>query len=313
MRVSVVIATYNRSQLLPRLFNALNHQTLPDDELEVVIVDDGSTDDTPRILAELARSSRVPVRVLRQSPNAGPAKARNRGANEAKGGIIAFTDDDCVPTADWLRAGLELAGRGKIVVGRTVPLPNQIAGPFSRTMQVRDARFMPTCNVFYAREDFLASGGFDPRFRRAAGEDTDLGLRLVEKGAQALFCRDACVHHEVRPSSFRASLREAWGKWIDLPLVVRLHPTVRRHLPGKYFWKTSHIYAWGGLVGLLGLAFSPWAALALLPWAVFRSQISPLARGRAASLLSMPGAMVLDAAEAVAMARGSIRHRTLLL
>jgi glycosyltransferase involved in cell wall biosynthesis len=133
MRVSVVIATYNRSQLLPRLFSALNNQTLPDDELEVVIVDDGSTDDTPRILAELARSSRVPVRLLRQSPNAGPAKARNRGANEAKGGIIAFTDDDCVPTADWLRAGLELAGRGKIVVGRTVPshAPCRYATPAS--------------------------------------------------------------------------------------------------------------------------------------------------------------------------------------
>jgi glycosyltransferase involved in cell wall biosynthesis len=312
-KASVVVATYNRAPLLERLVGALNAQTLPAADFEIVIVDDCSTDGTAEALDRLARHSRVPLRVLRQAMNQGPAVARNRGAAEARADVIAFTDDDCVPSPGWLSAGLELAGPGRIVVGRTDPAPGQPEGRFSRTVRVRDTRFMQTCNVFYGRAELIANGGFDSRFRRAAGEDTELGMRLQALGASAVFCEEALVHHDVRPSSFRAALREAWGKWIDLPLVVKLHPSLRGRLPWRIFWKESHLYMIAALPAVAAAALSPWLLLGAVPWLAFRTVEAPLAKRRATRVLLLPAAFLLDAAEVIAMVRGSLRHRAFLL
>jgi GT2 family glycosyltransferase len=108
-------------------------------------------------------------------------------------------------------------------------------------LSAHDARFFATANCFYRRRALEQTDGFDERFRRAAGEDTDLGLRALALGGRAAYAADALVHHDVRPSEWRAAANEAWRKWIDLALVVRKHPEIRGTLLyRRVFWKRSH-------------------------------------------------------------------------
>lgn len=319
--VSVVVSTYRRAHLLPRLFAALDDQTLDPASFEVVIVDNGSYDETADVLADLAAVARAPTTVLHAPVNRGRAAGRNRGWRAARGRVVAFTDDDCTPSPSWLAAGLATLGdEQRIVVGSTLPDPGQQNhfGPFSRTMRVSDVSFFPTCNVFYRRVDLENAHGFEERLRDG-GEDTDLGLRIVEAGACAVFAADALVYHDVRPSRWRSSVREAWS-WTDLPLVIKRHRAIRRtHLYRRVFWKRSHPPTVLALVGLAGMCAAPrrptsalLGALAL-PWLRLRVGVEPLAPGRGRRLAALPGALAVDAVEVATMVRGSLRHRTLLL
>jgi glycosyltransferase involved in cell wall biosynthesis len=314
-RVSVVIATYQRALLLPRLFDALESQTIPRAHIEVIFVDDGSTDDTREALRRLAERSPLHVEILGDGRNRRQAAARNIGWRRARAPIVAFTDDDCVPTSRWLEQGMAAMGSGsRVVVGRTVPDPAQahLAGAFSRTITVQDANYFETCNIFYRREDLEASGGFDEAFHTHGGEDTDLGIRVRGRGADAVFAPDALVHHDVKPSDLRAATREAL-RWTGIPRVVRLHPETRRFLYGRLFWKRSHPYALGVLAGA-ALAPRYRAALLLaLPWIWFRVRSQPLVPGPRRRVAVLPGALVVDVAEIVAMVRGSIDARTIVL
>jgi glycosyltransferase involved in cell wall biosynthesis len=313
-RVSVVIATYNRSALLPRLVDALEAQTLPPGSFEVIFVDDGSTDGTVELLAGLARRSRVSIEILGDGRNRRQAAARNIGWPRARAPIVAFTDDDCVPTPSWLERGLEALGsQPRIVVGRTIPDPAQhhLEGPFSRTITVRDATYFETCNIFYRRSDLEAAGGFDEAFSRHGGEDTDLGWRIRRGGVEPVFAPEALVHHDVKPSDLRAATRDAL-RWTGIPRVVRLHPEGRSYLYGGLFWKPSHPLVLAAAAGLL-LTPRKRAALALaIPWIWYRVRTAPLAKGRRQRWLVLPGALIVDLAEVTAMVQGSIRSRTIV-
>jgi len=315
LRASVVIATYNRSALIPRLIEALEAQTLPRDAFEVIFVDDGSTDATPSVLAAAAERSPMRVRIAGDGRNRRQAAARNLGWRIAAAPIVAFTDDDCVPTARWLEAGLAAMGDDhRVIVGRVIPDPAQraIDGPFSRTITVSDATYFETCNTFYRRADLEAVGGFDEAFTSHGGEDTDLGWRVVQGGADARFADDALVLHDVKPSSVRAAAKEAW-RWTGIPRVVRLHPDARRFLYGRLFWKPAHPLAIAALAGAaIGVRSRPFLALAL-PWIAYRVVKAPLAPGRRRRWMVLPGALIVDLAEVGAMARGSIKARTLVL
>jgi glycosyltransferase involved in cell wall biosynthesis len=314
-KVSVVIATYRRAPLLPRLVAALESQTLPPEDFEVIFVDDGSTDETPALLADLARTSSLSIVVAGDGVNRRQAAARNLGWTRARAPVVAFTDDDCVPTPSWLERGLEALGpQPRIVVGRTIPDPAQghLEGPFSRTITVRDATYFETCNIFYRRSDLEAAGGFDEAFSRHGGEDTDLGWRIRRRGVEPVFAPEALVYHDVKPSDLRAATRDAL-RWTGIPRVVRLHPEGRSYLYAGLFWKPSHPAALAAVAGLL-LAPRKRAALALtIPWIWYRVRTAPLVEGRRQRWLALPGALIVDLAEVTAMVRGSISSRTIVL
>jgi GT2 family glycosyltransferase len=316
--VSVVCSTYQRASRLPPLLAALEQQTLGTDRFEVVIVDNGTTDDTAAVLERLASSTTLDLRVVRVDVNRGPARGRNAGWRAAQAPIIAFTDDDCVPAPGWLEAGLAAAAPGNVVVvGRTKPNPDQEGnrGPFSRTQDIRDARHLQTCNIFYARADLEAVGGFDERIAAKGGEDTDLGWRILDRGVLAVFAEDAVVHHDVSPSSFRAAVREA-VTWVDLPRVAKTHPARARALqPLGIFWKRSHPPCLLALAGVAaaGATRRPVLLVAAVPWVRYRLRKAPIGRGRRQAVQHLPHAFVIDTLEIVTMARGSVRHRTLLL
>lgn len=319
--VSVVCATYRRPQEVERLLAALQRQDLGL-AFEVILSDDGSGAECVARLRKLAAASPLCLTLLEHSVNRGAASARNEGWLAASARTIAFTDDDCQPASDWLRRGLEAHGpTGAVVVGRVLPDPAQagLSGPWSRSLTVSDARFFQTANAFYSRQDLVAVGGFDPQLARG-GEDTDLGLRVRALGRPCLFAAEALVLHDVRPGTVWGVARERATRWVDLPLVIRKHPAERAtYLYRTWFWKRSHPPVLLALLGLLITPFSlvsPMApvSLALVSvWLVDRGLRHPPARPWKRRLWLLPGTFIVDAAEVVAMVRGSVRHRTVVL
>ncbi len=96
---SIIVPAHNRPDKLAKCLNALTSLSYPSDCFEVIVVDDGSTLPLEPVVAPFAVSSNI---ILLRQPNAGPATARNFGATKAKGTFLAFTDDDCAPSPDWL-------------------------------------------------------------------------------------------------------------------------------------------------------------------------------------------------------------------
>src|SRR5688500_17457360 len=106
LRISVVVPTYKRPELLRRCIEALLRQDIDPCSFEVVVADDGPWPCTRDIVAALAIDTLVPLRYVPVTATQGPAAARNAGWRAAKAPILAFTDDDCIPEPDWLRHGL---------------------------------------------------------------------------------------------------------------------------------------------------------------------------------------------------------------
>jgi GT2 family glycosyltransferase len=315
--VSVAVSTYQRKDRIARLIDALGRQSLPPSDFEVVVYDDASGDGTPALLSELAGSAPFALRIVRGEHNRGPASGRNIAWRATRAPVVAFIDDDCVPDPGWLEAGLAGIADSAVgvVVGRVIPAPDQAEnlGPYARTLRVDDARFFATANCFYRRDLLEVADGFDERFRRAAGEDTDLGLRVQATGAQTAFAPSALVCHDVRPSQWRAAAREAWLKWVDLALVVRKHPRIRAELLwGRIFWKKEHALLLLAIAGVATAWWCPLTLVALVPYLYRRLRTVPLARGWRA-VTTLPGAVALDLLELGTMVRSSVRYRCLIL
>jgi glycosyltransferase involved in cell wall biosynthesis len=321
--VSVVCSTYNRGKRLAAMLTALEQQTLGCDRFEVVVVNDGSTDDTQDVLEKWAANSPLSLHIVRNEKNLGRSPGRNIGWRASVAPIVAFTDDDCAPDPDWLRAGLDaLASTGAaVIVGRTEPNPQQTdnMGAFSRTQRVGEAsgkRYFQTCNIFYRRDDLVALDGFDERYSTKGGEDTDLGWRVLDRGGQVDFAADALVLHDITVGSFGAALKEA-SMWLDIPRVTKLHKVrAKPLLVHRFFWKKTHelvILAVGGIT-LAVVVRNPIPLLAVIPWARFRLRKWPIVPGTVWKRASyLPHAFLIDAVEVSSMVRGSIRDRVIVL
>ena len=203
--VSVVVPTRDRPRALQRCLHALAALDHPRERLEVVVVDDGGTADLSEALRAPADGLRV--RVLRQA-HGGPAGARNAGADAADGQILAFTDDDCAPAPDWLRALLGALAPGPHVAvgGRTVN--GLTSNPFAAASQaVQDlvyahynadpaaAGFVASNNLAMHRAGFRAVGGFDGARFPGASEDRDLCDRWRAAGRRLVYADAAVVWH----------------------------------------------------------------------------------------------------------------------
>ncbi len=327
-KVAVVVATYSRPHLLPRLIAAIERQQGAPD-FELVVVDDGSPDDTWETLQRLAADSVIAIRPLRLDTNRGPAAARNHGWRTSHADRIAFTDDDCAPEPGWLRelvAGLDDAD---LAQGRTIPDPLELeqTGPFSRSLSIAtEDGFYQTCNVAYRRQTLEAAGGFDESFRFPAGEDTDLAWRARAAGATTTFRPGAVVRHAVRRSSWPAAVRDTW-RWQSIALAVKRNPKLRDLLYSRRIWRRSHLLVVVAGLGACGAAVlsaltSPvvtgvaWGIAALLcaPYVEYRRSVDPLpAIGPRRRWLLLPAAFALDCCEVVACLVGSVRHRTFVL
>jgi glycosyltransferase involved in cell wall biosynthesis len=223
VKISVIIATKDRAALLDGALASLRAQENAP-EYELIVVDNGSSDAT----AEVARKHGAEY-VFVAEPNRG--KARNAGIARASGGAIVFVDDDVVTPPHFLAAhaaahaanGAPLAVSGPIVnVPDPTHHPQPTAANFSRA-------FFVTCNVSVRADALRAAGGFDEAFDLYGWEDTELGVRLRDRGVRRAFAWDAYLWHVKPPTP--ELLEDALGKAIEKARMaarfVRKSPSAR--------------------------------------------------------------------------------------
>lgn len=326
--ISIVVPTFNRAAVLPYLLAALARQTYPSGRMEVIVVDNSSTDDTEDVIRRW--QAVVPFALsFHRKENRGPAASRNYGAARATGDFIAFTDSDCLPASNWLARAADALSRGAgIVCGPIVPRRRDGA-PGLMAAQLEgigaDRGTYPTANLFVRRAAFQAVGGFDESFglypwgELMAGEDADLAWRLKRKGESAVFLQDVVVDH--------LSTRISPAQLLLRPVRVRIFPRLLRTIPelrhtylwGRVFLARPRIYyhlAWIGVLAAL-LIPSSLPLLAIVPWVVSHSRgtvMSMLRRGQVAKGVTWLLAIAwFETLTTLALLAGSVRYRRLVL
>ncbi len=215
----MIVPAYRAEKTIGRCLEALLGQDYPKASYEVIVVDDGSPDRTGDIIRGF------PVRYMRQ-PNSGPATARNRGAGEARGDIILFTDADCVPDRDWISEMVRPFGDADTAAVKGAYRTEQ-RGVVARFSQIEfEERFemlkkaasidmIDTYSAGFRKEVFLRMGGFDTSFPVANNEDTELSYRMSRAGLKMAFNPRAVVCHLNHPDSIKryARLKFSRGFW----------------------------------------------------------------------------------------------------
>ncbi len=293
MTVSVVVPTFRRIDYLRRCLEALFDQQF-DGDFEILIADDGNDPAVeemvremnavrqisryslpgrvwdasecgalqgayPMILqTELVLATRAPqARYIAVNGAHGPAAARNRGWQAARGEIIAFTDDDCIPAPDWLQQGCDALCRTGAdgVCGRVVVPLGPECTDYERDTTGLERAWFVTANSFYRRDALQMAGGFDERFTTAWREDSDLFFTLKEMDCLLLRAPDAVVVHPVRPAVPGISLRLQKKSRFNA-LLYKKHPVLYR----QYIQKgpPMHYYAMllTFLVGVAGVVLA---------------------------------------------------------
>ncbi|MFC5461930.1 glycosyltransferase family 2 protein [Massilia niabensis] len=236
--VSVVVPTCGRMDLLDRCLDALTRQTLPAGSYEVIVVDDEPNHNTLHLVAGWRARTLDRGPRLVYLPNSaehgqhGPAAARNLGWRAAQAPIVAFTDDDGVPSPSWLAQGLAAFGEEVDVLCGLVDKP-PLAGPFAaqprpaqRQGQGGDSVAAPevcVTNCFCRKHVLQALQGFDERFEQSCHGDADLHFRLLGMGARIVSALDAVVVQPVPPMPWGASLAHTRRAVFDA-LLYKKHP-----------------------------------------------------------------------------------------
>ncbi len=204
--VSVIIPAKNATDTLADCLLALRAQTYHRERFEVIVVDDGSTDKTAGI-AEKYSARECRTRVLRLGPpSAGPAVARNRAVEVARGKILVFTDADCAPEPTFLEEMLEPFRDERVVASKGIYRSDQksLTARFVQAEYESRYRLMERCETIdfvdtyaaaYRRDAFESVGGFDESFPLPSVEDQELSFRLAAQGARMIFCPAAVVTH----------------------------------------------------------------------------------------------------------------------
>jgi GT2 family glycosyltransferase len=227
--ISVVVPVRDGAGALPALLASLDAQTLDRGRFEVIIVDNGSRDDTAGIAREAGA-------VVVEEPVPNRAGARNRGTAAASTGLIAFTDADCVASPGWLEALIACRGQAPLIAGpvevTTSERPNlverfELLSRFGQEHWVKQG-WAATANLCVERPALEAIGGFDSNWRHV-GEDVDLCIRAGRAGFALGWCPDAAVSHYAED--------EAW-------------PTIRRAFFYGYSVNQAHYR--------LGLGYRAW-------------------------------------------------------
>jgi GT2 family glycosyltransferase len=280
--VSIVIPTFNGASRIAHCLDALLKQTAGRD-VEILVVNDGSTDNTVDVVTLYSG-----IRLISQA-NAGPAAARNRGASEARGSIILFTDDDCVPMPDWLDAMIEPFEDPEVVGAKGVYRTHQ-KRLIARFVQIEyedryrlmagldSIDFIDTYSAAFRRDRFLEMTGYDTSFPVACAEDAELSYRMSARGWKMKFAPAAIVYH-THPETLSRYLKRKYKFTYWRMLAVRKNPgkAVRdSHTP--QLMKVQLLFAPALLVaGAFDLAVRPAVPASLLVFAAFLLSTLPFA------------------------------------
>ena len=239
--VSVIIPAHQAGKTIDRCLQSLARQTVARETYEVLVVDDGSTDETRARVAAYSG-----VRLFTQG-HAGPAAARNLGVQHARGAIVLFTDADCEPAQDWLERMTAPFGDEETVGAKGAYLTKQreLVARFVqieyedrydlmlRRMTQRDRiDFVDTYAAGYRRDILVVSGGFETCFPSASVEDQELSFRLAQQGHKLVFVPDARVYHW-------GHAHNVWDYWCTKFNIGYWKVLVHRRYPEK-LWQDSH-------------------------------------------------------------------------
>jgi glycosyltransferase involved in cell wall biosynthesis len=244
--LSVVMPSYNKCELLAQSLEALCYQDLAVD-WEIVVVNDGSTDETESFLAAESRRSPRRLQVVRPNRNVGRAAARNLGVRAALGRWILFLDDDIVAPPGLLSAHLDrLTGTQRSgTIGCVLTAPDLVDAPHFHYLDTRGvakvkgeivpARYFVTQNAAVPREALLAIGGFDERFSAYGLEDMDLAFRLEDQqNITFLPVREPVPRHVHHHSLAQYLAKKKECGYGSLPLMAQVHP--HRIVEMKLHW-----------------------------------------------------------------------------
>jgi serine acetyltransferase/GT2 family glycosyltransferase len=252
LRISVIIATYNRAKSVERLLSLLAQQTLAPDTYEVIVIDDGSEPPVEPSLATLETPYRL---VLLRQANAGPGAARNNGILQSRGCVLVIVDDDMVVGPEFLAEhlaahppGSRIVALGKLLTSAAEALPlfsrfhldllDRHAAAVEKGRAVHGTD-MYTGNVSLTRADYDAAGGFDPKLRLS--EDAELGMRLEISGAKLVLCPGALASHDSDHSSIPAWLVRSRTYGTADARISAKHPNLRSANPWRFLFMVNPV------------------------------------------------------------------------
>ena len=287
IKYSVIVPAYRAVDVLPRCLAALRDQTLARADYEIIVVDDGSPDQTAALAEKtLAANGGHVIRAA----HGGPARARNLGAQAARGDLLLFTDADCEPAPDWLER-LTAALNDETVSGakgayRTHQtslvarfVQQEYADKYDRLAKQAAIDFIDTYSATYRRAVFLAAGGFDEAFTTASVEDQELSFRLAAQGRRLVFAPTALVYHQ-HDATLLDYARRKYGIGYWKILVLKQHPgkAVRDSHTPQVIKVQLGILAAALVTTLLTLFNLSGAVAAAVCWLLFVISMLPLLR-----------------------------------
>lgn len=241
--ISVIIPTYNRKDSLLRTLESLGRQTYPHDRFETIVVDDGGSDGSEAVIQ---MDFPFALRYIRQA-NQGDAHARNRGAQEAKGAILQFLDDDIILDPGFLAAVMKEHSRHDklMVIGRLPVLPSASPTAFERiAIAAQDARASVSGELDFTeilsgvlslrREYYLALGMMQPVASSGSSVwcDVEFSYRAHREGFSLWRAGDAVAYHDdYALREFRVSCKRAYRSAEVGAELFQRHPELKTHIP----------------------------------------------------------------------------------
>jgi len=319
-KVSIILLTKNRIDLLRKCLISLSKQTYKN--YEIIVLDDFSHDGTEKMILEMSKNQSN-IRFY-QRGSSGLGYGRKMGVNAAKGEIIAFIDDDEEAHSDWLKKGLEELERQQAdIVRGAVYYPD---GKLFRHLRI-DKMEYPTANIFYKKEVLESIDNFDERFEYG-GEDIDVGLRALKKGYKLVLCKEAVTIHCFPPKSTVSRLGQMWNigrfRTTNSVLLFKKHPEYRCKLVYHYFYNKRHITIIvifiSFIVSFLNLftlnhpAIYSIALLAsIVSYMKFQVAVDKNISKYPKRVILFPYFMFLDLIDTLAIVKGAIKYRFFML
>ncbi len=244
LELSVILCSYNRSATLARCLEHFSHQTVSSDRWELVLVNDGSTDDTHEVVQKI-QQGQLPfqLRYLRQE-NTGLAGARNTAIAAARGKVLLLINDDTIAAPDLIEKHLaaQKAHPHSLILGAFEYEPWALESAFMQVVNrstvvfgyselkpggTYDHMFSYTCNLSVPAEACRQAGGFDTSFKSYGAEDTEMGYRLEKAGYRVVYCPDALAGH-AHALTLDEFIKRQLNVGSNFARFFRIHPEVIR-------------------------------------------------------------------------------------